>query len=71
MFKDALVLLCFYLVYRFIRNLFSPAPVQQAPVQEYKSYKKPGEVEITSMPGDQHNARKKEDPGEYIDYKEV
>jgi len=76
MLKALIWFLLFYLVYRLIKNIFAPARIINpgGPQQGFTQAqpKKEGKIVITDIPD--HGARrhtKKEDDGEYIDYKEV
>jgi len=75
MLKALIWFLLFYLVFRLIKNIFAPAKIINTSGQQgytNPESKKEGKIVITDIPN--HHARrqsKKEDDGEYIDYKEV
>jgi hypothetical protein len=67
--------LLFYLVFRLVKNIFAPVKVMHSNRQEpiHENYRrKEGNIIISDIPDGASKRRdKKDDDGEYIDYKEV
>jgi len=74
MFKVLIWFLVFYLIFRLIKNIFSPAKVvSNGPAGPSETIHKNGQkIVVTHIPEEhKHHRHTKHSDGEYIDYKEI